>query len=78
MQLSIPTPLGNGSVPDANSADLLANVHRHQFPPVSEEDPVSVGGGERKAPETARGHCVQRLLPALFSSHLPPELAQEG
>lgn len=54
------------------------NVHRHQLPSVSEEDPVSVGGGERKAPQAARGHCVQRLLPALLPAHLPPELTQEG
>lgn len=76
MQLAS-SPSGNGCFPYANSAHLLANVHRHQFPSVSEEDPVSVRGGERKAPE-ARGHRVQRLLPALLPSHLPPELTQEG
>lgn len=78
MQFSILAPSGNGSVPHANSAHLLTNVLRHQFPSVSEEDPVSVRGGERKTPEAARGHCVQRLLPALLPSHLPPELTQEG
>lgn len=78
MQLIIPAPRRNGTVPHANSAHRLANVHRHQFTPVSEEDPVSVGGGERKAPAAARGYRVQRLLPALLPSHVPPELAQEG
>lgn len=78
MLLSVPAPLGTGSVPHVNSAHLFANVHRHQFPAVSEEDPRSFRGGERKTPEAARGHHVQCLLPALLPSHLPPELAQEG
>lgn len=57
---------------------LILLIHRHQFPAVSEEDPRSFRGGERKTPEAARGHHVQCLLPALLPSHLPPELAQEG
>lgn len=79
MQFSIPTPSGEWQCPLMLILLIfLQNVHRHQFPPVSEEDPVSVRGGERKAQKAARGHRVQRLLPALLSSHLPPELAQEG
>lgn len=43
MQFSIQAASGrDGSVPHANSAHLLAHVHRHQFSSVSEEDPVSV------------------------------------
>lgn len=57
---------------------FFANVCRHQLPAVSEEDPVSVRGGERTAPAASGGHGVQRLLPALLPSHLPPELTQEG